>query len=109
MGFRTLCECDTCDGQIDVTDGSHPARVNASAPTPSSVGPQPEESYLCKSCWDKLCTAFPRFKEAERFAIPAPVSAPTPQSPPVLDTVSPEALLVLLATKLGVQVKRTEE
>lgn len=109
MAIKTVCECDTCDAVIDVTEGNHPACINASAPTPTGIGKQSEESHLCNTCWEKLCALFPRFKEAERFTQPVPVPEPVPSMPPHLDTVSAEELLVVLATKLGVKVKKTDE
>lgn len=112
MGIRTVCQCDTCDAEIDLTSGDHPARMNVYAPTPASVGPQQEESILCQACWDKLCATFPRFKEAERFAVPALAPASPSSLPSMMDSWSPEQkeqFLLQLGASMGVAVVKTPD
>ena len=111
MGFRTICDCDGCGDPIDATD-KLPAKVNVYPPTSREVGHQQDEHQLCDTCWAKLCLAFPKFKEAERFAVVQPPPPPRVALPPAMDTWSQEqkeSVLLLIGEALGVAVKRTTE
>jgi len=112
MALRTICNCDTCGAEIDVTNGDHPARINAYAPTPASVGPQQEESHLCAACWEALCALFPRFRAAERFTVPSPSPAHAPVLPAIMDTWAAEQkeqFLAELGQAMGLRIVRTPE
>lgn len=110
MAFRTVCECDGCGETIDATD-KLPAKINVYPPTSREIGHQQDEHQLCESCWQKLCLAFPKFKESERFAQVPPPAPARLALPPAMDTWSKEqkeGVLLLIGEALGVQVKRTE-
>lgn len=109
MAFRTICNCDTCSSEIDVTNGDHPAKVNATAPTPASIGQQQEESHVCAACWEKLCELFPRFREAERFTKPQPVASPIKPFDDVMDTWTLEQVFMAVAKKMGLNVVQTPD
>lgn len=108
MGFRTICDCDACGSSIDATD-ELPARVNVYPPTPRDVGHQQDEHHLCRDCWAKLCAAFPKFKEAERFAQRAPVPTVAAAIPSVMDTCTPEQILLALGKRMGLTVVQTPD
>jgi hypothetical protein len=111
MGFRTVCECDGCGETIDATN-KLPAKVNVYPPTPREIGHQQDEHQLCDTCWQKLCLAFPKFKEAERFAQRPPPAPPRMALPAIADTWSQEqreSVLMILGEALGVQIKHTVE
>lgn len=111
MGFRQVCDCDACGQEIDATD-KLPAKVNVYPPTSREIGHQQDEHQLCDDCWGKLCAAFPKFKEAERFAQPPPPTPARVVLPSIMDTWPMEhrqKFVIELATAMGIGVKEVPD
>jgi hypothetical protein len=109
MATITKRLCDACDSEMALAEGEQPATVLVYAKTPAGIGKAFDQHELCAACWQKICTTFPKFKDAERLVQPAPIVDPPKQLPSEMDTWSPEQVLMALAKKLGVQVKPTPD
>jgi len=107
MSTLEMLLCDKCGGEIGA--GVDAARVTLEAPHGPEIGSAADHHDFCPACWGELCKWFPKAREAERLVKPVPTTTPAPQTPPALDSVSPEGLLKLLAEKLGVKVVETPE
>ena len=106
MSSNSTKYCDCCDNVIIETEKKC-AVIMFIPPRAHDIGDAYDSFDICENCLSQFEQQFPRMRATYRLVQPVHVPPPNEVTPPGLDTVSPEALLVLLAQKLGVKVEKT--